>query len=261
MEPRCIKILSFEVEVGGETFRDEWMPGSPSLHGVYACVLAAAHARCHDALVLAEHLNAERRGALVTPDVALIRAIDRRQRTAHAFAHACVRVFAVDAAEDLGAQDVARKVLLFTFRHGLREVARAFDELAFLSVGGHAELGADAFLARLPASPSRAGELKASVDRMRLRRIDEEKVADAVLARVAEAKDPGIAWNALMSAPIVTSRDVTIEIIEAEALAYADAHASVEADAEDASADELTAAAEIFDRLESEKKSKKRNAK
>jgi len=235
MEPRCIKILSFETEVGGEQFRDEWMPTSASLHGVYACVLAAAHARCHDALVLAEHLNAERRGALVTPDVTLVRAIDRRQRTAHAFTFECVRVYAVDAAEDLGAQDVARKVLLFTFRRGLREVARAFDELAFMSVAGHTELGADAVLARLPASPTRAGELKTSVDRMRLRRIDEDKIAEAHAVRVAEAKNPAEAWSALVSV-----------------LPDASVDASVATDAEDATADELTAAAEIFDRLASE---------
>lgn len=157
---RFVKILSFETvsEDDYEEYKDEWQVVSPSLHGMLSCVLTVAHVRCHDHLCIRDHLEATRDLASSRGDASEIRSIDRRLRQSRAYARSAVRVFATDAAEDLGARDVARKILLFTFPDGMHKIASLADTWSQTALQ-YVAPPAHRILPKLTASPVLAGML------------------------------------------------------------------------------------------------------
>lgn len=267
---RCIKVLSFETSTEhGEEFADEWQVISPSLHGLLACIMNVAHARCHDHVFLSEHLHAERLKAIAISDMPTVRAIDRRQRTARAFATRPVRVYAHDANEDLGENDVPRRMLMFVFPFGMESLARALNREA-AHVLAHAELRADAVLKKLAMLPEAAATLQSTIDTLRARRIDADKVTSARVEATARAMaDADAEWQKMMRSEPTPNHETEAETPplyeRAPELDPFSAEAAIEramdADFENASPEDVEAAAQVFDAIVKEEKTKKRKSK
>jgi hypothetical protein len=204
---RSIKILVFEAFNADEQFIDEWQVNSPSLHGVLACISAVAHTRCHDHCFFGEHLEKMWHDSKAAGDAYEAARLERRMRTARAFARECVTVYAKTAPEDVDEHTTASRWPLARFPNGMLALARHLDEHVWQTVGGYIEPLAETRLRKLPMHPTDAASFASLLHKARTA-LAMERQADA--RGVDAPSDAQIAMEA--------AREVQEAAIEAESV-------------------------------------------
>jgi hypothetical protein len=232
---RSIKILVFLAFNADEQFIDEWQVNSPSLHGVLACISAVAHTRCHDHCFFGEHLEKMWHDAKAAGDAYEAERLQRRMRTAFAFARGEVVVYAQTAPADIDEHTTASRWPVARFPHGMLALARHLDEFAWQHVGGYIEPLAEPRLRKLSTHPTDAAAFASLLHKAR---------TALAMEKQADARGDATGIDAPSEAQIATeaAREAHEAAIEA-ALAR---------DLDDVSPEELVAAAAVFDAIESE---------